>query len=70
VHGSDATGTVINGGCCVINCTNNDEIYGMHTGGCNILRADGSVTFMAESTSAAALAAMISRAGGEVVSGN
>ena len=70
VHGSDATGTVINGGCCVINCTNYDEIYGMHTGGCNILRADGSVTFMAESTSAAALAAMISRAGGEVVSGN
>ena len=65
VDGTDPTGTA-NPGPCVINCTNNDEIYAFHSGGANGLRADGSVQFMRESMPAGVLAALISRAGGEV----
>jgi prepilin-type N-terminal cleavage/methylation domain-containing protein/prepilin-type processing-associated H-X9-DG protein len=55
-------------GCCVINCNNNDEIYGFHTGGTNVLRADGSVAFLKDSTSPAVLTALITAQGGEVIS--
>ncbi|MBM3978939.1 MAG: DUF1559 domain-containing protein [Planctomycetes bacterium] len=68
VDGTDATGTVNRGGCCVVNCTNNDEIYGFHSNGANVLRADGSVSFMRESIPAATLGAFITRNGGEVLS--
>ena len=68
VHGTDATGMSISGGCCIMNCNNNDEIYGFHSGGTNVLRADGSVSFLRESVAAGVVAALISRAGGETVS--
>jgi prepilin-type N-terminal cleavage/methylation domain-containing protein/prepilin-type processing-associated H-X9-DG protein len=68
VHGYSADGTVREGGCCVINCNNNDEIYAFHTGGANILRADGSVGFLKDSTAPDVLAAMITAQGGEVIS--
>jgi len=70
VDGYDATGVTKNGGCCVVNCTNEDEIYGFHSGGAMVLRGDGSVQFLRESVDAAVVAAMISRAGGEVISGD
>lgn len=66
VHGASTTGS-INGGCCIMNCTNDDEIYGFHTNGSNVLRADGSVTFLQESVAPGVLAALISRDGGEVL---
>jgi prepilin-type N-terminal cleavage/methylation domain-containing protein len=68
VDGADATGTTINGGCCVVNCTNNDEIYSFHSGGAMTLRADGSVLFLSENVTPSVLAALISRAGGEAIS--
>jgi len=42
------------------------QIYSFHTGGGNVVRGDGSVTFMAASISPTVLAAVITRAGGEV----
>lgn len=69
VHGFDNTGTMINGGGCVINCTNDNEVYSFHPGGANILLGDGSVVFMRDSTTPALLAALTSYAGGESVGG-
>jgi prepilin-type N-terminal cleavage/methylation domain-containing protein len=66
VHGFDNTGTVQGGGCCVINCNNVNEFYSFHTGGVNALRADGSTRFMTDTIAPGVLAALITRAGGEV----
>jgi prepilin-type processing-associated H-X9-DG protein len=66
VRGFDSTGTVQDGGCCVINCNNVSQFYAFHPGGVNILRADGSVVFLKETTAPGVLAALITRDGGEV----
>ncbi len=67
VHGFSPDGVVQAGGGCVINCTNDNEIYAFHTGGANVLMGDGSVQFLKASTSPAVVAALISRDGGETV---
>jgi prepilin-type N-terminal cleavage/methylation domain-containing protein/prepilin-type processing-associated H-X9-DG protein len=54
-------------GPCAINCSNNNEVYGFHLGGANLLFADGSARWMRGTISMATLAALISRSGGEVV---
>jgi prepilin-type N-terminal cleavage/methylation domain-containing protein/prepilin-type processing-associated H-X9-DG protein len=54
-------------GKCAINCTNDREVYSFHPGGANAVFADGSVHFLAEGMSIHVLAALITRAGGEVV---
>jgi prepilin-type N-terminal cleavage/methylation domain-containing protein/prepilin-type processing-associated H-X9-DG protein len=54
-------------GPCMINYTSNNEIYSWHTGGANALFGDGSVRFLKESTAAAVVIALVTRAGGEVV---
>jgi len=59
-----------NGGPCSMNCSNDNELYSGHTGGTNALFADGSVRFLRETTSIPTLAALVSRAGGEVVPGD
>jgi prepilin-type N-terminal cleavage/methylation domain-containing protein len=58
-------------GCLSVNVINFDlgsrsGIYSFHPGGAHILRGDSSVQFMAESVSPGVLAALITRAGGEV----
>jgi prepilin-type N-terminal cleavage/methylation domain-containing protein/prepilin-type processing-associated H-X9-DG protein len=55
-------------GKCAINCTNDREVYSFHPGGANAVFADGSVQFLTEGMSINVLAALITRAGGEVVS--
>ena len=74
VRSTDATGTIEDGGCFAINTTNYStlgdaprQLYSFHTGGVNVNRMDGSVTFMSQSIAPATLAAVISRAGGEVL---
>jgi prepilin-type N-terminal cleavage/methylation domain-containing protein/prepilin-type processing-associated H-X9-DG protein len=57
-------------GTCVVNCTNDAEIYGFHTGGANAVFADGSVHFLPSTISATVLVALVTKAGGEVVSTN
>ncbi len=54
-------------GDCAINCSNSFEVYAFHTGGANVALADGSVRFLKEGMSIRTLAALATRAGGEVV---
>jgi prepilin-type N-terminal cleavage/methylation domain-containing protein/prepilin-type processing-associated H-X9-DG protein len=55
-------------GCDFINVTNWTNPYSFHTGGVNALRCDGSVAFLRQSVSPAALFAFWTRNGGEVLS--
>jgi prepilin-type N-terminal cleavage/methylation domain-containing protein/prepilin-type processing-associated H-X9-DG protein len=55
-------------GPCALNCTNRGEVYSFHPGGANVVFADGSVHFLSASINIRTLAALITRAGGEVVS--
>ncbi|WP_425615579.1 DUF1559 domain-containing protein [Anatilimnocola sp. NA78] len=55
-------------GPCIMNCSNNNEAYSFHPGGINVAFADGSVRLLSESLKQATYFAMITRAGGEVIS--
>jgi prepilin-type N-terminal cleavage/methylation domain-containing protein/prepilin-type processing-associated H-X9-DG protein len=77
VRGFSNDGLTVDGGCCVVNCTNGyttpftqGQLYGFHSGGLNVLRADGSVQFLRDSTDPAVVGALVSRNGNEVVPGN
>jgi prepilin-type processing-associated H-X9-DG protein/prepilin-type N-terminal cleavage/methylation domain-containing protein len=50
-----------------VNATNGNEPYSFHPGGANFLFADGHVQFIRESVSVQVVAALATRAGGEVV---
>lgn len=68
ITGTDAAGASSASGTCAINCNNlNGDIYSFHTGGANICFADGSVRFVRDSVPIAVLAALVTKAGGEVV---
>jgi prepilin-type N-terminal cleavage/methylation domain-containing protein/prepilin-type processing-associated H-X9-DG protein len=67
VRGFSNDGLTQDGGCCVVNCNNANQIYAFHTGGANTLRADGSVQFLSEAIAPGVLAALVTRNGGEVV---
>ena len=56
-------------GPCALNCTNNREVYSFHRSGANAVFADGSVRYLKVGMSVPIMAALITRAGGEVVSG-
>jgi prepilin-type N-terminal cleavage/methylation domain-containing protein/prepilin-type processing-associated H-X9-DG protein len=67
VDGSTPDGTS-SPGPCPMNCTNDGEVYSFHAGGANAVFADGSVHFLSAGVSLRVLAALVTRAGGEVVS--
>jgi prepilin-type processing-associated H-X9-DG protein len=54
---------------CVINCTNNKEVYSFHTGGAHFLFLDGSVRFISQKLKPLTFAQLITRNGGEAISG-
>jgi prepilin-type processing-associated H-X9-DG protein len=56
-------------GTCMVNYTSNNEIYSWHTGGANALYCDGSVHFIPQSVSAPVVVALVTRAGGETLTG-
>ncbi len=69
VDGALADGnTLIRPGTCSVNCSNDNEVYSFHTGGAEVLMADGSVRYLSSSVSIDQLAALVSRDGSEVVS--
>jgi prepilin-type N-terminal cleavage/methylation domain-containing protein/prepilin-type processing-associated H-X9-DG protein len=51
-----------------INKKNDNEPFSLHPAGCNVLFADGRVQFLSETMSLATMAALCTRAAGEVVS--
>jgi prepilin-type N-terminal cleavage/methylation domain-containing protein/prepilin-type processing-associated H-X9-DG protein len=53
---------------CAINCTNYGQVYSFHPGGANAVFADGSVRFLRADIDIRILAALVTRAGEEVVS--
>jgi prepilin-type processing-associated H-X9-DG protein len=64
IDGSNPNGTIP--GPCALNCSNNSEVYSFHNGGANVCFADGSVRFLSTSIDLCTLAAITTRAGGEV----
>jgi prepilin-type N-terminal cleavage/methylation domain-containing protein/prepilin-type processing-associated H-X9-DG protein len=65
-QGSSYDGTT-KPGPCAINCTNDREVYSFHPGGANAVFADGSVHFLKAGIDIRVFAALVTRAGGEVV---
>jgi prepilin-type N-terminal cleavage/methylation domain-containing protein/prepilin-type processing-associated H-X9-DG protein len=63
---SDPTATLT----LALNGTNDGEAYSQHTGGLNILRADGSVFFIRSSATVGVVAALITGSHGEVLPGD
>jgi prepilin-type N-terminal cleavage/methylation domain-containing protein/prepilin-type processing-associated H-X9-DG protein len=57
----------VNCGNQLINCKNQSGIYSFHTGGANVLLADGSVRFANQGVSARTLAQLVTFAGGETI---
>jgi prepilin-type N-terminal cleavage/methylation domain-containing protein len=55
-------------GPCALNCTNDHEVYSFHTGGADAVFTEGSVRFLRANINIRILAALVTRAGGEVVS--
>jgi prepilin-type N-terminal cleavage/methylation domain-containing protein/prepilin-type processing-associated H-X9-DG protein len=54
-------------GPCVMNCTNNNEIFSFHRGGVVFVFADGSVRFLSSDTDKRIVAALVTKAGGEII---
>ncbi len=72
VRGS-VPGTTTKGGpqgTCAVNCTNNHEIYAFHPGIANVVFGDGSVRSLRSNVDLFTLQHLITRAGGEVISGD
>ncbi len=72
LRGGSADGLIQDGGCNVVNNRNvwstaTSQFYGFHPGGCQVVRADGSVQFLSETTNVTVVAAYVSRAGNEAV---
>ena len=53
-------------GPCVMNCTNDNEMYSFHQGGANIAMVDGSVRFLRETISNTTFAALVTKAAGDI----
>jgi prepilin-type N-terminal cleavage/methylation domain-containing protein/prepilin-type processing-associated H-X9-DG protein len=66
-RGATADGTAFFG-TCAVNCTNDREVYSFHTGGANVVFADGSVHFLRADIGIRVFAKLVTRDGGEVVS--
>ncbi len=52
----------------VMNCDNYQGVYSFHSGGCNIVFGDGSVSFVSESVDADAFISMLTRAAEDIAS--
>ena len=70
VTGDSSTASGMSFGDCSINCSTDNEIYSFHSGGANVGMGDGSVRFLRDSISIRTLAALVTRAGGEVINGD
>ncbi|MDB5346391.1 MAG: prepilin-type cleavage/methylation protein [Schlesneria sp.] len=69
------TGTSLDGkssfgsGSCIMNCNNQQgDVYSFHTGGANVVFADGHVKFVSQNIDMNVFVAMVTRGSGEVIS--
>ncbi len=69
LYGSTFDGA-ISPGACGVNCSNDYGLYAFHSGGANVLLADGSVRLLPETIDIRVLVSLITRAGGEADTGN
>jgi len=53
-------------GPCVMNCTNDNEMYSFHPGGANVAFADGGVRFLRETVSPKTFAALVTKSAGDL----
>jgi prepilin-type N-terminal cleavage/methylation domain-containing protein/prepilin-type processing-associated H-X9-DG protein len=58
---------LVNSGTCVINCTNNDEVYAFHPGGAQVAMVDGSVRFLKNTLNYTMYFTLVTRQGGEMI---
>ena len=65
-NNTSGSGTVTMVGDCLMNCTNDSEIYSFHRGGAHFTLADGSTQFVSESINAASFVALLTRDAGDV----
>ena len=65
-NGSVADGSGFVPGPCAVNCSNDSEIFSFHPGGSNVLFGDGGVRFISDNLNLQQVAALLSKAGGEV----
>lgn len=73
VDGSTAAGNTLSAAtdvptACKVNCANQGEIYGFHTGGASVCMGDGSVRFLKENIPLNVLQFLCARADGQVIS--
>lgn len=66
-NNTSGSGTTTIIGTCIMNCTNDSEMYSFHIGGAQVLLADGSVRFLSENMSGANMVGLVTLQGGEVV---
>jgi prepilin-type N-terminal cleavage/methylation domain-containing protein/prepilin-type processing-associated H-X9-DG protein len=66
IHGFTADGLTAPGPC-IMNCTNNNEIFSFHRVGATFLFADGSVRFLSQDVNKRVVAALVTKAGREVI---
>src|SRR5207247_445650 len=66
LDGSDTlfTGNGQGFGPCVMNCTNDNEVYSFHTGGANFAFADGSVRYIRDTIRNTTFGALVTKAAG------
>jgi prepilin-type processing-associated H-X9-DG protein len=62
--------TMTTPGPCAVNCNNNDEVYGFHPSGANILMGDGAVRHLRAQTNINVLIPLMTRAIGEIIPGD
>jgi prepilin-type N-terminal cleavage/methylation domain-containing protein/prepilin-type processing-associated H-X9-DG protein len=67
MNGSMPDGSGLIPGPCAIGCTSDNEMFSFHPGGINVVMGDGSVRFVKASITLNQAAALISKAGGEVI---
>jgi prepilin-type N-terminal cleavage/methylation domain-containing protein len=72
LDGSDTlfTGSGQGKGPCVMNCTNDNEAYSFHPGGCLLLMADSSVRLCMQTIDHRSFAALTTRAAGDIARGD
>jgi prepilin-type N-terminal cleavage/methylation domain-containing protein/prepilin-type processing-associated H-X9-DG protein len=72
IRGLSNDGLAADTACCVVNCRNDagaggGQILSFHPSGANMLRGDGSVQLLSQSTAAGVVGALVSRNGGESI---